>query len=115
MAPWSTNFWASDPNDINQVGCVYTAQRFEVDYVGVIWGRDLRWNPVTNGWIGDPSHSHDTIVKRCGHHFTDLVKRTYRVLLTRGVKGCYVTSETRPRKATSNGKTRVALGRNASW
>ena len=28
------------------------------------------------------------IVKRSGDRFTDLVKRTYRVLLTRGLKGC---------------------------
>lgn len=46
--------------------------------------------PATNGWTGDPSHSHDSIVKRSGDRFTDLVKRTYRVLLTRGLKGCYV-------------------------
>jgi DUF2075 family protein len=85
-----SNFWASDPNGINQVGCVYTAQGFEFDYVGVIWGRDLRWDPATNDCIGDPSHSHDSIVKRSGDRFTDLVKRTYRVLLTRGLKGCYV-------------------------
>ena len=54
-----SNFWASDPNGLNQVGCVYTAQGFEFDYVGVIWGRDLRWDPATNDWIGDPSQSHD--------------------------------------------------------
>ena len=50
-----SNFWASDPNGINQVGCVYTAQGFEFDYVGVIFGRDLRWDPATNDWIGDPA------------------------------------------------------------
>ena len=88
-----SNFWASDPNGIDQVGCVYTAQGFEFDYVGVIWGRDLRWDPATNDWIGDPSQSHDSIVKRSGDRFTDLVKRTYRVLLTRGLKGCYVYFE----------------------
>jgi DUF2075 family protein len=88
-----SNFWASDPNGIDQVGCVYTAQGFEFDYVGVIWGRDLRWDPATNDWIGDPSESHDSIVKRSGDRFTDLVKRTYRVLLTRGLKGCYVYFE----------------------
>ena len=42
-----SNFWASDPNGINQVGCVYTAQGFEFDYVGVIFGRDL----VYDGWL----------------------------------------------------------------
>jgi len=88
-----SNFWASDPNGINQVGCVYTAQGFEFDYVGVIWGRDLRWDPASETWIGDSGASHDSIVKRSGDRFTDLVKRTYRVLLTRGLKGCYVYFE----------------------
>ena len=88
-----SNFWASDPNGINQVGCVYTAQGFEFDYVGVIWGRDLTWDPATNTWIGNSSESYDSIVKRSGDKFTNLVKRTYRVLLTRGLKGCYVYSD----------------------
>jgi hypothetical protein len=87
----TSKFSASDPNGINQVCCVYTAQGFEFDYVGVIWGRDLRWNPGTNDWTGDPSESHDSLVKRSGARFTGLVKRTYRVLLTRGLKGCYVS------------------------
>jgi uncharacterized protein len=94
-----SNFWASDPNGLDQVGCVYTAQGFEFDYVGVIWGRDLRWDPATNDWIGDPSHSHDSIVKRSGDRFTDLVKRTYRVLLTRGLRGCYIYSESEDSRA----------------
>jgi DUF2075 family protein len=94
-----SNFRASDPNGINQVGCVYTAQGFEFDYVGVIWGRDLRWDAATSDWIGDRSESHHSIVKRSRDRFTDLVKRTYRVLITRGLKGCYVYFDDRP---TSN-------------
>ncbi len=103
-----SNFWASDPNGINQVGCVYTAQGFEFDYVGVIWGRDLRWDPATNDWIGDPSHSHDSIVKRSGDRFTDLVKRTYRVLLTRGLKGCYVYFEDAATETELRGRLRTS-------
>ena len=56
-----SNFWASDPNGINQVGCVYTAQGFEFDYVGVIFGRDLVYN---GGWSGDRKASHDNVVKK---------------------------------------------------
>jgi DUF2075 family protein len=87
-------YWASDPHGIDQVGCIYTAQGFEFDYVGVIIGRDLRWDRDSQDWIGDPSESYDSIVKRTPRdRFTDLVKRTYRVLLTRGMKGCYVYCE----------------------
>jgi len=86
-------FWASDPRGINQVGCIYTAQGFEFDYVGVIFGRDLRWDPASDSWIADRGESYDSVVKRSGDQFLDLVKRTYRVLLTRGMKGCYVYFE----------------------
>jgi DUF2075 family protein len=37
-----------------------------------------------------PGRSHDKTVKRAKGEFTELVKNTYRVLLTRGLKGCYV-------------------------
>jgi len=86
-----SDYWASDPAGIEQVGCIYTAQGFEFDYVGVVFGRDLRWDPAVARWIGDPSESQDSVVKRSGEPFVDLVKNTYRVLLTRGLKGCYVT------------------------
>lgn len=84
------NFWPSDPGGIDQVGCVYTAQGFEFDYVGVIFGRDLRYDWERQAWVGDKTQSHDSVVKRSGDRFVDLVKNTYRVLLTRGIKGCYV-------------------------
>jgi hypothetical protein len=85
-----SNFWASDPAGLEQVGCVYTAQGFEFDYVGVIFGRDLRYDPQSGAWYGDPKASEDTVVKRAKGNFVDLVKNTYRVLLTRGMRGCYV-------------------------
>ncbi len=40
--------------------------------------------------MGDKTKSFDTVVKRSGEKFVDLVQNTYRVLLTRGLKGCYV-------------------------
>lgn len=83
-------FWASDARGIDQVGCIYTAQGFEYDYAGVIWGPDLRYEPSTGSWVGDPSQSFDTVVKRSRDQFIELVKNTYRVLLTRGMKGCFV-------------------------
>jgi uncharacterized protein len=82
--------WAYDPNGIEQIGCVYTAQGFEFDYVGVIFGPDLRYNFDTQAWEGHLEGSFDGEVKRGGERFVDLVKNTYRVLLSRGLKGCYV-------------------------
>ena len=86
----SAALWATDPNGINQIGCVYNIQGFEVDYIGVIFGRDLRYDWESNNWIGDKKESADQVVKRSKEMFVDLVKNTYRVLLSRGMKGCYV-------------------------
>lgn len=85
------SLWAYQDGGINQIGCIYTAQGFEFDYVGVIFGRDLVFDPASAAWIGDPSHSADTVVRRSRGDFPRNVKNTYRVLLSRGIKGCYVS------------------------
>lgn len=85
-----SHYWATDPAGINQVGCIYTAANFEFDYVGVIFGLDLRYDPLLRTWVGDKTHSYDSVVKRSKEQFLELVKNTCLVLLTRGIKGCYV-------------------------
>ena len=46
------------------------------------------------GWRGNRKTSHDAVVKKAPEEeFVNLVKQTYRVLLTRGMKGCYVFFE----------------------
>jgi len=84
------NLWAYDPNGINQIGCIYTAQGFEFDYVGVIFGEDLVYDLDSQEWKGNRGNSADTVVSRSGDKFLELTKNTYRVLLSRGMKGCYV-------------------------
>ena len=84
-----SQYWAYDDGGIDQVGCVYTAQGFEFDYAGVIFGTDLKYNPDTAEWEGNPDCSYDGQVKG-SKDFLQLVKNTYRVLLGRGMKACYV-------------------------
>lgn len=84
------SLWAHDANGLEQVGCIYTAQGFEFDYVGVIFGPDLVYDFDRQAWAGHPERSHDRSVKQGKEQFTDLVKNVYRVLLSRGLKGCYV-------------------------
>jgi DUF2075 family protein len=86
--PKSEN-WATQDGGIDQIGCVYTAQGFEFEYAGVIFGTDLVYREG-QGWIGQRENSEDRIVRNSADDFVDLVKNTYRVLLTRGIRGCYV-------------------------
>lgn len=86
-----TPYWASDPAGFNQVGCVYTAQGFEYDYGGVIFGPDLVWR--TDHWEARAEYNHDNQVKRGNPEgFDRAIRNTYKVLLTRGMRGMTVYS-----------------------
>jgi uncharacterized protein len=86
-----TPFWASDAAGFEQVGCVYTAQGFEYDYAGVIIGLDLVWR--SDHWEAHPEKSHDSQVKRgTASQFDQAVRNTYKVLLTRGMRGASIYS-----------------------
>lgn len=83
-------FWAYDPNGVSQMGSIYTIQGFEFDYVGVVFGKDLVYDPVQRSWIGHPENSADSLAKRDRQNFLRYVRNAYRVLMTRGMLGCYV-------------------------
>jgi DUF2075 family protein len=82
--------WAYRPEGIKQVGCIYTAQGFEFDYIGVIIGNDLCVDRKTGKIGADISATKDPMLKRSPDNFEKHVKNIYRTLLTRGMKGCYV-------------------------
>lgn len=94
--------WAVGQGSVDQVGCVHTCQGLEFDYVGVILGPDIRY---INGHIvtdRDARASTDASLhgigvmekkegKAAAYAVADrIIKNTYRVLLTRGMKGCYI-------------------------
>lgn len=95
------NIWIIAPESVNEVGCIHTCQGLEVDYVGVIVGDDF---VVRNGNIvTNPSKraKTDASLKGYGKELMidpettknkadAIIKNTYRTLMTRGMKGCYV-------------------------
>ncbi len=83
-------FWAYDPKGLGQIGCIYTAQGFEFDYVGVIVGPDIKFDFETGSWVGNPTGSKDPTLARDNKSFLSNIKNRYRVLMTRAHRGCYV-------------------------
>jgi DUF2075 family protein len=95
------SLWIIAENSIEQVGCIHTCQGLEVDYIGVIIGPDL---VVRNGQVITSPHERDKNDKSIrgwkklmkeqpalAQQDTDLIiKNTYRTLMTRGMKGCYL-------------------------
>ena len=94
--------FAIGATSVNEAGCIHTVQGLEFDYVGVIIGDDLRYE---NGQIvtdytkrakSDNSlKGINKIVKENGEEKAkqmadSIIKNTYRTLMTRGMKGCYV-------------------------
>ena len=94
--------WAIDSESVNEVGCIHTCQGLEFDYVGVIIGDDLRYE--NNHIVTDYTKRAKTdtslngikkIAKEQGQEVADkiadnIIKNTYRTLMTRGMKGCYI-------------------------
>jgi len=93
--------WIISPNSVNEIGCIHTCQGLEVDYIGVIIGPDLVAR--NEKLITDASKraSSDTSVKGYKRLLKEnpeqskvaldlIIKNTYRTLMTRGMKGCYV-------------------------
>jgi hypothetical protein len=72
--------WATEPERIGEIGCIYSAQGFEFDYCGVILGNDLVWREGT-GWVASRDASKDQLIARRKLTQKDLVRllqHTYR-------------------------------------
>lgn len=82
--------WAYKPEGIKQVGCIYTAQGFEFDYIGVIVGFDLKYDASAGNLCTNITASKDPMLKKSKEGFDEYVRNIYRVLMSRGMKGCYV-------------------------
>jgi DUF2075 family protein len=83
--------WLNDINGINQTGCIHSAQGWEVDYVGVIIAGDIKYDAVHDCLCAnDAVKNEDTKVPRTGPEKDRITKNIYRVLMTRGKKGCFV-------------------------
>ena len=96
--PWNSRrdqySWAIDNAKVNQIGCVHTSQGLEFDYVGVIIGNDLRYNPLLGEVYASYNDYYDSSgkkgLKENPAELTKLIKNIYKVLLSRGMKGCFV-------------------------
>ena len=93
--------WLIAESSVSEIGCIHTCQGLELDYVGVVIGKDFI---VRNGRVitdatkrasQDRSvHGYKKMLKMDAASTRELadsvIKNTYRTLLTRGQKGCFL-------------------------
>lgn len=90
--------WAINPSSFEEVGCIHTAQGLEFEYVGVIIGKDIYYD-VDKGAVMTNKSAISTDDRSSGIRSASdqdaarLILNTYKTLLTRGQKGCYVYCE----------------------
>ncbi|WCL50747.1 DNA/RNA helicase domain-containing protein [Leptospira sp. GIMC2001] len=98
------SLWIIQPESIHQIGCIHTCQGLELDYIGVIIGTDLTYldgrivtNPLARSKMDQSVKGSKKLLKENpeeGKAVLDkIIKNTYRTLMTRGMKGCYVYCE----------------------
>lgn len=93
--------WAINPNSFEEVGCIHTAQGLEFDYVGVLIGKDLKYDQTSGRVVADKNEiskdDKSSGIRSCKDDVLvrKLILNTYKTLLTRGQKGCYVYCEDR--------------------
>lgn len=93
--------FAISPTSINEAGCIHTTQGLEFEYVGVIIGDDLRYEneqlvtdftkrAKTDNSLRGIKKLAKTEPEKAAAIADEIIKNTYRTLMTRGMKGCYV-------------------------
>ncbi len=91
--------WVSSDGAQDEVGSIHTVQGYDLNYCGVIIGRDLQFDKTTNRIVFSRDDYRDTKGKennvKLGIYPSDqdlltYVKQIYRVLLTRGIRGTYI-------------------------
>ncbi len=100
-AKWNlatSDTWAIDETSFNEIGCIHTSQGLEFDYCGVIIGKDLIYedNEVKTDYTkrAKTDNSLKGIKATKNYSLADkIIRNTYKVLLSRGQKGCFIYCE----------------------
>lgn len=100
----NSSTWAIDPKSVNEIGCIHTSQGLEFDYVGVIIGEDLRFEngkiitdftkrAKTDNSLKGIKKMYSEDSEKALKLADEIIRNTYRTLLTRGQKGCFIYCE----------------------
>ncbi|MGF3055555.1 DNA/RNA helicase domain-containing protein [Microbacterium sp. YY-01] len=91
--------WINSPGSSGEVGSIHTVQGYDLNYAGVIIGKDIRYDPEKQCIVFDRDEYYDKKGRennpKRGISYSDedlltYVRNIYVVLLTRGIYGTYI-------------------------
>ena len=88
----SNQEWILRDGAVNEIGCVHTTQGYDLNYVAVIFGREIDYDDKSDSITVDRSRFYDSKVKDGVDDETlkQYIINSYKIMMTRGIKGCYV-------------------------
>jgi len=84
--------WINSANAIQEVGCIHTTQGYDLNYIGIIFGEEIGYDPIKKEIIVRKEKYMD----QNGRNGTDLedlksyIINIYQTLLLRGIKGTFI-------------------------
>lgn len=92
---WNTvnKDWVNSENAINEIGCIHTIQGYDLNYAGVIFGEEIKYDPLRKTIVIDKKNYYDLQGKTALKNeeaLKEYITNIYKTLLTRGIQGTYI-------------------------
>ncbi|MEJ7822093.1 MAG: DNA/RNA helicase domain-containing protein [Chitinophagaceae bacterium] len=85
--------WINSPNAFKEIGCIHTTQGYDLNYSGVIFGKEINYNKLTNRIEVDPKMYFDKYGRMGVNNIDDLklyIINIYKTIMYRGIKGTFI-------------------------
>lgn len=88
--------WINNPksklNPLAEIGCIHTVQGYDLNYTGVIFGKEIDYNPITQKIEIDSKKYFDKYgrIGATDDELLEYIINIYKTLMFRGIKGTFV-------------------------
>ena len=89
----TSNDWINSENSVNEVGCIHTTQGYDLNYSGIIFGKEISYDPIKNEIIIKEENYFDKNGKqsiKSPEELKAFILNIYKTIMLRGIRGTYV-------------------------
>ena len=85
--------WINSTTDVTEMGCIHTVQGYDLNYSGIIFGKEITYNKNSKKIEVIKNNYHDTKGKQALENEDELLEyivKIYKTMMYRGIKGTYI-------------------------